>query len=80
MNLEKRWLPVIREDEDVTAYGPAVRDLQDAKDWCQLEQDGYLEDRGDESEPLPWAEDNGTHGAFGVDEVDFEITPVDVEV
>lgn len=83
MNTEMRWLPVLREDKDVVGYGPAVRDLQDAQDWCQLQED-------EDAPQLDWQEDvnalvpsSGSprpFGAFGENEVDYEITPIEVQV
>lgn len=72
MDTEMRWLPIVKDEGNEDTYGPAVRDLQDAKDWCR--------DFSTDSD-LEWGEDpgNGIWGAKG-EYYDFEIVPMEVEV
>lgn len=81
MNTELRWLPTAWEDKELVRTGPACRDLEDAKSWCQLQEDGdtpldWLDldfNSAPGGAPTPW-------GANGEDEVDYSIDPIDVEI
>lgn len=74
MSIELRWLPIVKDDGNDDVYGPAVRNSQDAKDWCQNF------DTENEPSPLDWGQEGtGVWGANG-EYYDFEIVPMEVEV
>jgi hypothetical protein len=89
MNIGHRWMPVITDTyaNEQSEFGPACRKLKDAQDWCEWQRDAGSAKEADALPALVWVEQNeGLPEGVGpvpfvanVDEVRYEVMPVEVE-